>query len=316
MFLLGSDANRQVIDEPQQAVPAGELELGSKLAPEVKEKSNSTGTNHHGKGELIIDPEFFRFLGYLSFWFMIIVSVIVTSATVDVPDPNPLELTFGYTNICLYFDYDPPRIVAAMIYPMVEYSMVLYVLTNWYIARTTFQRHGKTIYTIFTVATCVEVVLIAWFRLVFVVRAFEDVVGHTIPFMGLQITLSMIAVQNTVYYNLLHDDEVNWKRLSCTGSLQSYLSIFGWIYTILLFVVTMVKIILTSGVLNGHPLMEIGTPAQEAVGSFFDWTWMFLAAVTPFLISIYLMCEDKRPKIITNLTMNLYQPVSQQNEGS
>jgi hypothetical protein len=232
---------------------------------------------------------------------MMILCIIVTSTSVDVPDPNPLELTFGYTNICLYFDYDPPRIIAAMIYPIVEYSMVLYVATNWYVAKEAFKRRGEVTYTIFTIATVIEIVLIAWFRLVFVIRAFTNITGHTVPFMGLQITLSMIELQNRIYYDILYDP----KSFAFYPN-NSYLRILGWIYTILLICVTIFKIIITSAVLYHHPLMTIGTPTQMAVGKFFDWTWMLLAAICPLLISIYLLMYCKhRPKIVTSLTMNL-----------
>ena len=37
---------------------------------------------------------------------------------------------FGYNNICVYFDFNPAREVAAMIYPLVEYSLFLYLLAS------------------------------------------------------------------------------------------------------------------------------------------------------------------------------------------
>jgi hypothetical protein len=80
----------------------------------------------------------------------------------------------------------------------------------------------------------IEIFLTVWFRLVYVIRAFDNMSGHKIPFMGLQIILSMIAIQNPIYYNFLHDDEVNWKRLSFSGNRAAYLSLFGWIYSALL----------------------------------------------------------------------------------
>lgn len=294
-MFCGSKADSQVAHEPNHI---NEVELGALINEEDKVKITNTNEVTPKTGKLIvIDPEMFRCIGYVCFWSMMIISIATTKLTVDVPDPNPLELTFGYTNICLYFDYDPPRIVAAMIYPAVEYNMALYVATNWYVAESAFRRHSQFAHSVFTVASMVELVLIAWFRLVFVVRAFDDVVGHTIPFMGLQITLAMIAFQNVTYYNLLHDDEVNWSKLSCTGSMKSYMSVIGWIYAILLFIVTMVKIIITSAVLNGHPLMKIGTSFQSTFGTFFDWSWLLLAAIIPMILSVYMVSEKKRPKL-------------------
>ncbi len=259
------------------------------------------------QGHWIIDPEFFRLIGYVSFWFMMGVSMLVTKMYVTIPSPNPLELIFGYTNICIYFDYDPSRVIAAMIYPLVEYSMVAYVATNWYTARHVFQRHSSWLYQMFTFATVLEIIFTAWFRLVFVMSALNNPLGHTLPFQGLQVTLALIAIQNTTYYNLLH--ETKWKFLGWMGNWREHLGTIGWIYTGLLLFVTAVKLTVVTLIFAGHPIFPIDSDAQKSFGSFFDTAWMILAAIIPLFISIYMMYQQDRPKLTINPTSNLYQEI-------
>lgn len=258
------------------------------------------------QGNWVIDPEFFRFVGYVNFWIMVAISIIVTKATVVIPSPNPLEEIFGYTNICIYFDYDPARVVASMLYPLVEFSLVLYVVTNWYAAKDTFRCQGEYAYIIFSLATFVEVVAIAWFRMVFVVRVFTDVVGHTLPFIGLMIALSMIAIQNTIYYNLLNA-KTQWKCVGWFDNFKQYFGILAWGYTILLFIGTAIKVIFTTAVFLGHPIIPIGSPGQVATEETIDYLWMILAAVMPMGFSIYLMTEKNRPKLTFGPSFNLYR---------
>ncbi len=56
-----------------------------------------------------INPEYIRILAYINFWIMILFSIIITKVFVD-PElliNNPLDQTFGYSNICLSFDFPP-----------------------------------------------------------------------------------------------------------------------------------------------------------------------------------------------------------------
>lgn len=256
----------------------------------------------HEKDALIfeLDPELFRLISYVSFWIMMLLSGVITQLTVDVPTPNPLEKTFGYSNICLYFDYDPPRIVAAMYYPIVEYSMVMYIVLNWMSVRRVFdmtKKNERMAYRAFSIMSAIEIIFIAWFRMVFVIRAFVNLTGHTLPFIGLQITLCMISVQNCIFYYFLHDGEIDYSDLYHWGS-QKVLGILAYVYTGFLVAVTLAKIVLTGSVLDGHPVMTIGTPTQKAVGSFFDTAWVILAAVIPLLISLYLVFKKGKPKAV------------------
>ena len=80
---------------------------------------------------LTIHPETLRCIGYLNFWIMVLISMIVTRVAVDVDMENtPLIEVFGYNNICIYWDYSPAREVAAMIYPTVEFSLLGYLLAS------------------------------------------------------------------------------------------------------------------------------------------------------------------------------------------
>ncbi len=255
--------------------------------------------------EISIDPEIFRFTGYMCFWTMVLICIIITKTSITLPDPTPLVKNFGYNNICIYFDLDPARIVASMLYPLVEYFMVIYIVTNWYVGKDTFLLQGNMTFISFTIVSCIEIILIAWVRMIFVIQSSDDIKGHTLPFLGLQIALAMIAAQNTIYYNILHDSDVDWKHCKCNHSIQAYLSIFGWVYTFLLFAVTSIKIIFTAAILSGHPLMTTGSDIQVAVGTTFDYGWMILAAVIPVFLSLYAIFDQDRPKLTTSFSLNI-----------
>ena len=166
------------------------------------ERDDDVEQGNHSAGDPVtfdLNAELFRFIAYIFFWVMVVLTIVVTKLTVVIPNPNPLELKLGYTNICINVDYDPAM---AYIFPFVEYAMVLYVILNWCSAYKIFRNdnnsHMSMFFTISTTIT--EVLLIAWFRIITVTCADENIAGHTIPFMGLQLSLAMISVQNCIFY--------------------------------------------------------------------------------------------------------------------
>ena len=103
-------------------------------------------------------------------------------------------------------DYSPATEVTAMFYPLVEIPLVLYIVLNFLRVRECF-RAGQMSVLRYAVIACflpVEVVLILWFRMIFVVHAFDDVQGHTLGFHGLMIALCLVSVQNYLYHDSIH----------------------------------------------------------------------------------------------------------------
>jgi len=232
-----------------------------------------------------IHPETIRVVAYVNFWIMTGLAMILTRVLVY-PYPydvdNPLKQTFGYTNICINWDYAPVLFIIAMVYPFVEIPLLTYVAVFW--ARL-YQDHlrGQTDYFYFgTVASAIEFILFMWFRMVFVVRAidgsaYDSVLGHTLGFFGLQIGFVINSIKSFVYFVDSTDlTAKNWKFWA------------GVIYVTLTGLVTIFKLIYVAAIFAGHPLWTIGSEQATAVGQTLDSAWMVLVAILPLFFALYL----------------------------
>ncbi|GMH48185.1 hypothetical protein TrVE_jg11651 [Triparma verrucosa] len=242
---------------------------------------------------LTIHPESLRCTGYLAFWFMVAVSIAVTKAKVDVDMENTLLVQwFGYNNICVYFDFNPAREVAAMIYPLVEYSLFLYLLASHLHVWSSWSQ--KLVSTRFLhidrVLVVIEIILMSWFRMVFVIKAPDDIKGHTYGFLGLQVVLCIVAIKNLVYFHKLHKSPlaVMCERLGFPNLLNEKAQDFvGGTYVFLLVGVTLFKMVFCLTTFAGDPIINSKEPGGRKLAQLADVVWMLLAAVIPFVIAFF-----------------------------
>merc|ERR1712032_568386 len=111
-----------------------------------------------------ISVEKWRFIAYIFFWCMCIFAIIMANLFVipylaagpdeegstcgpfnrktsnvgvelgegfDLNTQSHLVDLFGYNNICAMWDYSPSREATAMIYPLFEYSLLVYIVLNF-----------------------------------------------------------------------------------------------------------------------------------------------------------------------------------------
>jgi hypothetical protein len=93
-----------------------------------------------------------------------------------------------------------------MIYPLFEYAFFYYVILDYIHLRLSVKRNPRLewLLTMGTVALPIKLLLIGWFRMIFVYNiqqpkvpfGVRGVVGHTLAFFGLQIALIMVAFEN------------------------------------------------------------------------------------------------------------------------
>ena len=245
---------------------------------------------------LTLHPETLRCTGYAAFWMMVIIAMITTRAAVDIDyDDTPLIDMFGYNNICLYWDYSPAREVAAMFYPAVEFPLLGYLLMSHLHVWSSWSQKLVTrrFLLIDRFLVVIEVVLLSWFRMIFVVHATPDTIkGHTYGFLGLQILLCIVALKNFVYFHKLHMSPlaIMQKRLGCGQLLgEKGQDIVGGLYVILLILATAFKITFCLTLFAGNPIID---PKPEGgsgrkIAQMADMIWMILAAVIPAITAFF-----------------------------
>jgi hypothetical protein len=199
----------------------------------------------------------------------------------DVATGSHLVRLFGYNNICANWDYSPSREITAMIYPLFEYCLLLYLLFEGVQANLYYKKGwvSETYYRVFKFLFFPMILGCAWFRMIFVVIAYEDVSGHTAGFFLLQFTLIIVALLNT-YFMLDSKAEYDW-----LGGRNGTIAV-ALIYIILNLVVSPIKLFLTANIVFlGEPAAwSLNTIGGSYIGSVVDTVWFVFNAVIPLLV--------------------------------
>lgn len=229
-------------------------------------------------------PEMFRIISYVMFWIMVAQAAFITRITVkpypyDDPE-NPLKKTFGYVNICVNWDYNPSLWITAMVYIPVELPLLCYIFLSWVRVYRDYRASviRRDYYIALTVMNAVEFVLCTLFRMIFVIHAFDNVMGHTLGFMGLQVALAINAIRSLMYFSLYHFlTERSWQLWA------------GILYIVVLFLVTLFKLIFVFSIFTDRPIATVGNPTTNSVAGAFDIIWLILAGVLPLFFAVYML---------------------------
>lgn len=247
-----------------------------------------------------IQPEFLRMVTYGMFWFMVGCAMLfhrflvlpkgADSCTagetclfpVDMKD-TPLTRAFGYNNVCINWDYSPSRELTAMIYPFVEYPLIAYAVLDYIqIYRDYLDKELPSwFFKLATGALPIKILLLSWFRMIFVFDSFRNTAFHTLPFQGLQVSLVLVAVQNSLYWTT-HKSPLYVKQLG-----QAWTHRLIWAYVACLLAVTAFKITVVTSIFANKPILDIHDDFSASLCAFADRAWMFLAAVVPFFLAAY-----------------------------
>ena len=247
-----------------------------------------------------LQPEFLRMVTYVMFWFMVGCSILFHKTLVlpkgaeacqtgesclfpvDMSN-TPLTRTLGYNNICINWDYTPSRELTAMIYPFVEYPLIAYAVIDYVqIYRDYLDKDLPSwFFKLATGVLPIKILLLAWFRMIFVFEAFKSTTFHTMPFVGLQISLVLVALQNALYWTT-HKTPLYVKQLG-----QAWTNRLIWAYVVCLVLVTAFKITFVTSIFLGSPVLDIHNGFSNSVCALADKVWMLLAAVIPFFLAAY-----------------------------
>jgi len=291
------------------------------------------GTLSNASLKITVSAETWRFIAYIFFWGMIAFAMAVSNTVVtpklaegptafgmeegstcgpfnrnwpegnvkmgegfDLKTQSHLLMLFGFANVCTNWDYYPARELTAMVYPLFEYSLIVYIILD-FVTTLLANRRGELnawFWKFSKAAFAINLVLCAQFRMIFVCIAYEKVKQHTAGFLGLQIALILVAVQNSLF---LIDTEVSYEFL---GGIQKTRKAIK-AYLICLLAISLVKVTATIYVVGngvGAPwtLKDTGI-GEMKVGQLVDKIWMLFNAVAPLIIS-YFRSKNEIPLVI------------------
>jgi len=282
--------------------------IGDDAAP--RERPDKLSQNK-SKIEIVIAAESVRFFTYLGFWSMVIFAITITKLFVveklaagpetpgdtcgpfnlEVPGPGKgfdlmtqghLVQFIGYSNICVFWDYTPSRELTAMFYVIMEYLLIAYVIMDFLTVALSHQRGELTdwFWNLTKTMFPIQMILVGWFRMIFVVPAYESLAGHSAGFLGLQISLMLLTIQNSCY---VLDSGVSYKFLGGLNGTR----ICTVVYIICNLAVSAVKIgaSMHAVIYNFAAPFTLKPVGSVVVGQIVDWIWMLFNAVIPLFIS-------------------------------
>jgi hypothetical protein len=268
-----------------------------------------------------INPETLRVMTYINFYLMVILAIAITKYFVpqELLDDSPLVRALGYNNICIFWDYNPSMWIIAMVYPFVEIPLLLYIVLNWLRQREDF-KNGRTnvpywYYHVITVTTGLELVLFSWFRMIFVNRAFnpnavsdgnpspidalakysaDGIAGHTLPFAGFQLAMTLNAMQNFAYYG--------FHTTVFTGKM----ALLSKAYILAMVLVTIAKFVVTWSQICKYNkwfdicydiAFDLRDPSRTHMARAIDVAWSVLVALIPCFLATYLRRHSRPFKV-------------------
>mmetsp|Transcript_13508 Transcript_13508/g.40244 ORF Transcript_13508/g.40244 Transcript_13508/m.40244 type:complete len:233 (+) Transcript_13508:395-1093(+) len=190
-----------------------------------------------------------------------------------------------------------------MLFPMFEIPMLCYlVMFHFHVYNNYLKgKVGKAFYTVCRFTLPVEIILMAWFRMIFVIGAFDDVNGHTSFFQLFQVLLAIVCAKNMHYYNKALNavdkdgqrsmgplDQVSrhFTGRQLKDSIQEPLQ---WIYLLTVVATTAFKIAIVRFQFAGKPFLITQGPNKSerdmAIAGACDRTWMVLNAIMPMVFA-------------------------------
>eukprot|EP01083_Nonionella_stella_P255211 876256_1 len=207
-----------------------------------------------------------------------------------------LQMLFGFGNICTNWDYTPARELTAMVYPLFEFSLIIYIILD-FVTTLLANKRGELnawFWKFSKASFVINLVLCSQFRMIFVCIAYEKVELHTAGFLGLQIALILVAVQNSLF---LIDTEVSYEYLGGIHKTRRAIKA----YLVGLLAISFLKVSATIFVVgNGRGAdwtMKDSGIGDMKVGFVVDKIWMLFNAVAPLIIS-YFRANNEIPLVI------------------
>lgn len=303
--------------------------MSDNYAPKVK-KASSGADGGVATYTFTVAAETWRFRAYLAFWgFVLFVKIITTiyvipmlAAGPKVPgdtcgpfnqnetDVSPgqgfdyktqshLHHAFGFNNVCTNWDYTPARELGSVVYPVFEYSLLIYVAFDFLAIALAYQRGEVSpgFYKVSKVLTPVVFICCSQFRQIFVNLAYDRVEWHTAGFLGLQTALLLVALGNSYF---IYDTNTAYESvggLKGTRTLIVLYLIGNILISIPKIVATVYIVFLGDGEGPGWYKLPTFVPGM-VVGRVIDMIWMLFNAIIPLFIAYFRSKNEVPIKIV------------------
>jgi hypothetical protein len=191
--------------------------------------------------------------------------------------------------ICIYWDYTPSREITAMFYPLFEYSFLGYIILDHYNMNVGYAKGfvPQWMNRLSTILLPIKIVLVAWFRMIFVNLVSVNMLAHSFGFLGLQICLCLVGLENVLYLNAI---QVSYRWLGGRRNTK----IVSWTYLFLACVTSFFKMFFTTyHILNQKAFYGVTPFLTKNIDRF----WMLLFAVMPLWFAHLAVRADPALKI-------------------
>ncbi|NEP12980.1 MAG: hypothetical protein F6K14_22800 [Symploca sp. SIO2C1] len=226
---------------------------------------------------LTFNPEILRIIAYIALIIMLSVGYIVTATLVEVdPHTTAIYKLFGFNHTCNVLDHEPSRTISAMLLPFWEIPFLLYVVFNFLRIQDAYREKKAPGYTFVIAAILlpIEMLLTAWFRIVFVWSPEVNFLNHYLPYVGFQILLFLVAFENVLYFYAMKALPFKNNRPLAIG------------YLILLFTVTFLYVVIGLSTALGHPILDLlNNDGQRVFFQSLSKLYFVLAIPVPLLLS-------------------------------
>jgi len=207
----------------------------------------------------------------------------------DMDTDSHLIRFFGYNNMGIIWDYSPSRERTALIFPIVEYSFLIYIALNL-IHSLILSRKGVVGHHYWLIAKVffvIEFFLIAWSRMMFIFVAHRIIFLHATSFLGLLLLLSLIAIGDVL--EILGTNEVCFGSLKATRIIcTNYVTCNVIICALKIYIY--VNVIFTGSSPNFIRREVLG---NIMIGKIIDRIWLIFNYVIPFIASFIRVSKEK-----------------------
>lgn len=199
--------------------------------------------------------------------------------------------------ICVNWDYSPSREYTAMVYPLFEYTLIIYLVLDFMNSAVSYKKGyvSKRYWVMTKILFPIQIVLCAWFRMIFVVIAYVNLQGHTAGFLGLQICLVIVAVSNSIY---VIETKMGYRLLG--GVKGTKITVYVYLIGNLIIGAITIYVSGCVVVLGAYPewaKVASGVPGLT-VGRILDLIWMVFNALLPVVIA-FVRSKSEKPLHIT-----------------
>ncbi len=226
---------------------------------------------------LTFNPEILRIVAYVGLIFMFLVGLILTETLVAIePHDTAIYRLFGFNHSCNLLDHEPSRTVSAMLLPFWEIPFVLYVIFNFLRINDAYRERRVPRYAFVAAAAFfpVELLLIVWFRIVFVWSPEVSFLAHYLPYVGFQLLLFLVAFENALYFHAVKALPFNNNRTVAVG------------YMLLLSTVTFLCILFGMSVALEAPILDtVNSAGQRLFFRSLSNLYFVLAVPVPLTLS-------------------------------